>query len=100
MGFWLTRDLDRKELTRSQRTLIRLPEDESHVSFVVAGLDLNYIATSTEPVYGSDGSIINWNWEGFISDRLTHRHHPLRQARGSDISMVAIRATPISPTST
>ncbi len=91
VGFWLTRDLDRKELTRSQRTLIGLPEDESHVSFVVAGLDLNYIATSTEPVYGSDGSIINWNWEGFISDRLTRTDTILYvELRGSDISMVAI----------
>ena len=50
-GFWLTNDVDRKTLTADQRRVLGLDEDDFHVSFVVAGLDMNYIVTEAEPVF-------------------------------------------------
>ncbi|MFA5550261.1 MAG: LCP family protein [Trueperaceae bacterium] len=90
VGFWLTNDLDRKTLTAQQRSILGLADDDFHVSFVVAGLDVTYIVTEAEPVYAQDGSIINWNWEGFVSDRASRTDTVLYVAiTGSDISMIA-----------
>ncbi len=90
-GFWLTNDLDRKTLTAEQRGILGLEEDDFHVSFVVAGLDMNYIVTEAEPVYRQDGTIVDWNWQGFVSDQDTRTDTILYVAiTGSDISMIAL----------
>ena len=90
-GFWLTNDVDRKTLTADQRRVLGLDEDDFHVSFVVAGLDMNYIVTEAEPVYAQDGTIIDWNWRGFVSDQDTRTDTVLYVAiTGSEISMVAL----------
>lgn len=90
-GFWLTNDLDRKTLTADQRRVLGLDDDDFHVSFVIAGLDLNYITTSAEPVYGPSGDIIDWNWEGYVSNQGTRTDTILYVAiTGNDISMIAL----------
>lgn len=91
VGYWLTLDVDRKALTAEQKLVLGLEDDDFHVSFVVAGLDMNYIVTNADPVYRQDGTIINWEWQGFISDQDTRTDTILYVAiTGSDISMVAI----------
>ena len=90
-GFWLTNDVDRKTLTADQRRILGLDEDDFHVSFVVAGLDMNYIVTNADPVYRQDGTIVDWDWQGFVSDQDTRTDTVLYVAiTGSEISMVAL----------
>lgn len=90
-GFWLTNDLDRKTLTAEQRRLIGIDDDDFHVSFVVAGLDMTYVTSTAEPVYGPGGAIIDWNWEGYVTDQGTRTDTILYVAiTGNDISMVAL----------
>ncbi len=63
-GFWLDRDVDRSELSDVQRELLGIDEDDVHLSFVVAGRDRMYFTDMSTPIYGSDGSIVGWNYRG------------------------------------
>ena len=91
VGFWLTKDVDRKTLTAQQRSILGLADDDFHVSFVVAGLDVTHVVTEAEPVYAQDGTIIDWNWQGFVSDQASRTDTVLYVAiTGSEISMIAL----------
>lgn len=98
VGFWFTKDVDRKDLTADQRRLLGIDADDFHVSFVVAGRDINYIVNSAEPVYAQDGTIINWNWRGSKSSYGTLTDTILYVAvNGDDISMIAIPRDTLLP---
>ncbi len=91
VGFWLTKDVERKDLSVDQRRLLGIEEDDFHVSFVVAGRDIHYTIESAEPVYAQDGTIIDWNWRGFSNSYGTLTDTILYVAlNGNDLSMVAI----------
>ncbi len=90
-GYWLTQDVQRKQLSVDQRRLIGIGADDFHVSFVVAGRDIHYNVYDAEPVYRQDGTIIDWNWRGTTSTAGTLTDTILYVAiNGDDISMVAI----------
>lgn len=98
VGFWLNKDVERKDLTADQRRLLGIGADDFHVSFVVAGRDINYIVNSAEPVYAQDGTIINWNWRGSKSSYGTLTDTILYVAiNGDDISMIAIPRDTLLP---
>lgn len=91
VGFWLTKDVARKDLSVDQRRLLGIDEDDFHVAFVVAGRDILYNVESAEPVYRQDGTIIDWNWSGYSSSYGTLTDTILYVAlNGDDLSMVAI----------
>ncbi len=48
VGFWLTRDIERPELSTEQQELINPEREEFQVSFVVAGRDLDAVAAASE----------------------------------------------------
>ncbi len=65
VGFWLTRDVDRKVLSDDHRKLLGLQPNEFHASFVVAGRDIVYDDSPSVPIYRQDGTIKGWNFSGF-----------------------------------
>lgn len=90
-GYWLTKDIDRTDLTDDQRRLLGITPDDFHVSFVVAGRDINYVVTDAQPVYSQSGEIIDWNWRGSKSSQGALTDTILYVAiTGDDISMIAI----------
>lgn len=90
-GYWLTQDVQRKQLSVDQRRLIGIDADDFHVSFVVAGRDINYVVHDAQPVYRQDGVIVDWIWQGTRSALGTLTDTILYVAiNGDDISMVAI----------
>lgn len=63
-GFWLTRDVQKAELTTGQRDLLGVDADDFHASFVVAGRDIFYEQGKTRPIYGEGGAIVCWEYYG------------------------------------
>lgn len=92
VGYWLSRDVARAELSDDQRQLLGLADDDFHVSFVVAGRDITYGNEGAEPIYRQDGTIIGWrqingfsNTEGPNTDTILYV-----DISGDDITMIAI----------
>ena len=63
-GFWLTRDVQRADLTVFQRELLGVDDSTTVVSFVLAGRDKMYYTDLSTPVYGSGGRIVGWDYAG------------------------------------
>lgn len=91
VGYWLTRDVDRKTLSDEQRKLIGLAPDEFHASFVVAGRDIVYDNSPSLPIYAQDGRIVGWNFTGYRSTEGASTDTILYvDVRGDDISVIAM----------
>jgi len=91
VGYWLTRDVDRKALSDDQRRLIGLSGKEFHASFVVAGRDIVYGEGTSTPVYAQDGEIIGWDFGGYRGTEGTNTDTILYvDVRDDDISVIAI----------
>lgn len=89
-GFWLTADVERSDLTADQRERLGIGKDEFHVSFLLAGRDVDYIVNHTEPVYSQSGAIIDWQWDGYSTMGIRTDTILYVSVRGSDISLIAI----------
>ena len=63
-GFWLTRDVERAELTMLQRELLGVEEGTTVVTFVLAGRDRMYYTDQSTPIYGAGGRIVGWDYRG------------------------------------
>ena len=92
VGYWLSRDVTRAELSEDQRQLLGLAPDDFHVSFVVAGRDITYGNDGALPIYRQDGTIIGWrpingytSTEGSNTDTILYV-----DVSGDDITMIAI----------
>ncbi|HRQ10206.1 MAG: LCP family protein [Truepera sp.] len=91
VGYWLTRDVERKALSDDQLRLIGLSGKEFHASFVVAGRDIVYGEGTSTPVYAQDGEIIGWNFSGYRGTEGTNTDTILYvDVRDDDISVIAI----------
>lgn len=92
VGYWLTRDVQRSELTEDQRRLLGIAEDEFHVSFVVAGRDIAISYDSSEPVYGEGGRIVAWRPVNMRTSTLGTNTDTILyvSVNNDDITMVAI----------
>lgn len=64
LGYWLNHDIDEAELTVQQKDILNVKEDEFHKSFLVAGKDIWYDLSKSEPVYDQNGQIVAWNYTG------------------------------------
>lgn len=63
-GFWFWPDPGRTELSTVQQELLGLTAEDSHVSFLVAGRDIMYAYSRSDPVYSQAGNIICWRPNG------------------------------------
>ncbi len=65
-GFWLTRDVQRSQLSVAQRELLGAGSEDFTVSFVVAGRDRFYADCEgcSMPIYNADGVIVGWRYSG------------------------------------
>lgn len=92
VGYWLSRDVARAELSDDQRQLLGLADDDFHVSFVVAGRDIAYGYDRSDPIYRQDGTIVGWRpVNGFSSNEGSNTDTILYvDISGADITMVAI----------
>lgn len=59
-GYWLSRDVERATLSRDQRELLGLSEDDFHVSMIVAGRDIFSSNDGADPIYNQAGDIVGW----------------------------------------
>ena len=92
VGYWLSRDVARAELTEDQRQLLGLAPDDFHVSFVVAGRDITYGNEGANPIYAQDGTIVGWvPINGYTSNEGSNTDTILYiDISGDDITMIAI----------
>jgi len=92
VGYWLSRDVARTELSEDQRQLLGLTADDFHVSFVVAGRDITYGNDGALPIYRQDGEIIGWRpINGFSSTEGSNTDTILYvDVSGDDITMIAV----------
>jgi len=65
-GFWLTRDVQRSQLSLAQRELLGAGAADFTTSFVVAGRDRFYADCEgcSTPIYNADGVIVGWRYSG------------------------------------
>jgi polyisoprenyl-teichoic acid--peptidoglycan teichoic acid transferase len=65
-GYWSTRDVERSQLSVSQRELLGVAAEDFTVSFVVAGRDRFYADCPgcSLPIYGAAGRIVGWRYTG------------------------------------
>jgi LCP family protein required for cell wall assembly len=63
-GFWLTRGVERTDLSDDQRDRAGIEAGDFHASFVVAGRDVFYEGGMAEPIYGEGGEIVCWSYTG------------------------------------
>ncbi len=92
VGYWLSRDIERATLSRDQRELLGLAEDDFHVSLIVAGRDIFSSNDGADPIYAQDGTIIGWrpinqvfHTGGTQTDTILYV-----DIHGDDISIVAL----------
>ena len=91
IGFWATRDADRTQLGAAQRELLGVDEDVPVASFVVAGRDLLYGEGESEPIYGEDGVIVGWTFDGSVTSRGVNTDTILYvNVIGHEVTMIAI----------
>lgn len=63
-GYWLWPRTPTVELSTIQQELLGLGAEDFHVSAIVAGRDILYAYSSSEPVYSQSGEIICWKPNG------------------------------------
>jgi polyisoprenyl-teichoic acid--peptidoglycan teichoic acid transferase len=66
IGYWLTRDVEKAELTETQCEMLGIANncETFRASFVIAGRDMFYEADKSAPVYNTRGEIVAWNYSG------------------------------------
>lgn len=68
-GYWLWPRPDTTELSTVQANLLGVSSDDFHISALIAGRDILYNYSSSEPVYAQDGTIVCWRPNGTRSVR-------------------------------
>lgn len=91
VGFWLTRDVARTELTETQRELLGVAAGDFTASFVVAGKDRFYDDAEAIPIYGAGGAIVGWRHTGVShADGVNTDTILYVQIVNDDVTMIAI----------
>ncbi|MBX3142308.1 MAG: LCP family protein [Trueperaceae bacterium] len=91
-GYWLSRDIQRATLSRDQRELLGLSEDDFHVSMIVAGRDIFSAFDSSDPIYAQDGTIIGWVPNNYVTHTAGTQTDTILYVdiQGDDIAIVAL----------
>lgn len=90
-GFWLWPAAPTVRLNTVQQALLGIEPDDFHVSFLVAGRDILYAYSRSDPVYDQAGNIICWRPNGTRSimgvntDTIVYA-----SLRNGELTMVAI----------
>ncbi len=63
-GFWLWPQPDTTQLSTVHESLLGVGADDFHISALIAGRDITYHYSSSEPVYSQSGQIICWRPNG------------------------------------
>lgn len=64
LGYWLWPRPDTTELSTVQQALLGVSQDDFHLSALIAGRDVTYSYSSSEPVYNQAGQIVCWRPNG------------------------------------
>ena len=64
VGYWLTRDVERTVLDEETKQVLNIEGGEFQASFVIAGRDIFYESGKSKPIYGRNGAIVGWDYQG------------------------------------
>ena len=90
-GFWLWPRPDSTELNTVQQQLLGIGRDDFHVSALIAGRDVTYNYSSSEPIYNQAGDIVCWRPNGTRSVRGVNTDTIIYASlTGDELTMVSI----------